>query len=1096
MNMTSLLQQTSNTQPESKRATASEGGFQFEIKMAALIGLRGLNRGDDFELSSNIPDAGNFDDIMYKAGDRRYFLQLKHSDVGRCLEVDELTKLLTGCFHSYCNITKAFQDVPIKSEFIIYTNRVLGNDLRLHKKKDTDVDVIFKTSESQVFIFTPDKNKDRDVYTLLKNSVEESKKHMVWDFLNKLIMATGQKGHREIEALIINELKDEDTFQDKTVQYKTLLHHFKTLIENWWRKQKTEIMTPEVLKKWLQRAKTEYFTHSINCLYQIYKEKFLKTNIKCFGEEVSRLQTELSNKRAVHLRSDALTLCSILLMECVLKPKGIFVTFELLQSNKNMLLHAWLGGHWEWLIVFCDSTVEQSDISSTCLDISEEITRDPSSKRVIILTACSVPQITDFVPIEHEFKFEHLAKKLQEMLLDKQIDFQGSKVTMRRILQRHGNVQHVLGPELVTDMINEGPAVKIGGCLQRKPERYISRVFKKNIWFSLDTLKKRHTYPDVFAVSGMEKNELINNVPSEEEVGEFQFEEDYVIENSTQNYDVPENRFILLKGRDLRTSFPKLCEIYSRKTLHWLKYKEGKLLWIKTQGDIRNLLKCIDDETTGRDKGVLIKCMKSGSCEFQENSIWDFSERTVLVVAEPGMGKSSTTTQVAWNTKLADPTSWVVRINWNDHTRKLQEINAATFNFNSLVEFLCSAAFPESKYTDINRILLKQALQNSGNITVLMDGFDEISPTHADKAAVILSQLMNTKVGRVWVTSRPVQKERLERTLSVIAFSMKKLSCKSQEKMFWDIWKDSANIKKKVFLNKYVKPILSQANDSVYQRNFTGCPFCFTITVSAYEDCLQKSLKEAGVSLPRNLNFLLLCDKLVTRKLHTYGTDKKREDLTNASVQDDNENLKELTLGNLEKCSLLVTLPSELNRLSDADIKSKIQPFVKRVEEGKDKIGIVMNVVESRPHFVHRSIADYFTARWFSKNFELNRKVLEDVLFGRSNGIVRNIFDRILARDCPLHCAVLDWNTENVEDRLKSVSDVNDVDSGGRNALHLIAAHGPSNKYLCREITNSLLKGGVTVDTKDKVLNWTPLQYATQTGNKIVEQLLSGLTVR
>ena len=146
----------------------------------------------------------------------------------------------------------------------------------------------------------------------------------------------------------------------------------------------------------------------------------------------------------------------------------------------------------------------------------------------------------------------------------------------------------------------------------------------------------------------------------------------------------------------------------------------------------------------------------------------------MLVVAEPGMGKSSTTTQVAWNTKERDPRSWVVRINWNDHTRKLQEIHAATFNFDSLVKFLCSTAFPESKYTDINRNLLKQALQNSGNITVLMDGFDEICPTHMHKAAVTVSELMNTKVERVWVTSRPVQKERLENELSVITFSMKK----------------------------------------------------------------------------------------------------------------------------------------------------------------------------------------------------------------------------------------------------------------------------------------------------------------------------------
>jgi hypothetical protein len=51
--------------------SVKDGGHQFEMKMAALIGLRGLQRGDNFELSSNIENAGNFDDLVYTAGGRR-----------------------------------------------------------------------------------------------------------------------------------------------------------------------------------------------------------------------------------------------------------------------------------------------------------------------------------------------------------------------------------------------------------------------------------------------------------------------------------------------------------------------------------------------------------------------------------------------------------------------------------------------------------------------------------------------------------------------------------------------------------------------------------------------------------------------------------------------------------------------------------------------------------------------------------------------------------------------------------------------------------------------------------------------------------------
>jgi hypothetical protein len=244
--------------------------------------------------------------------------------------------------------------------------------------------------------------------------------------------------------------------------------------------------------------------------------------------------------------------------------------------------------------------------------------------------------------------------------------------------------------------------------------------------------------------------------------------------------------------------------------------------------------------------------MKSGSCEVDEESIWDLCERTVLVVAEPGMGKSSTTTHVAWHTKLADPTSWVVRTNWNDHTRELQEINRATFNLDTLAEFLCSAAFPDSKYTDINRSLLKQALQSTGNVTVLMNGFDEISPTYADKAAAILSTLMNTKVGRVWVTSRPGEKDILENMLSVTAFSMKKLSYTSQKEMLLNHWLPKVNgYKDKIYLARFINTSLLFVYELYDDKVFTGTPVYVKMIATALKVMLERELETGDLIVPK-----------------------------------------------------------------------------------------------------------------------------------------------------------------------------------------------------------------------------------------------------
>jgi len=202
-----------------------------------------------------------------------------------------------------------------------------------------------------------------------------------------------------------------------------------------------------------------------------------------------------------------------------------------------------------------------------------------------------------------------------------------------------------------------------------------------------------------------------------------------------------------------------------------------------------------------------------------------------------------------------------------------------------------------------------------------MDGFDEISSIHVHKAAVILSELMKTKVERVWVTSRPVQRERLEKELSVISFSMTKLSYESQIQLLSGIWKERANGDKEKFLDAYVKKLLWQANQSAYHSNFTGSPLYIIIIARTFEENLEKSLNIAKITLPGKLDLLELYDKCTERKIHIYETEKKKVDLTNASVQDDHGRFKKIYTRNLGKCSLLVTMSSELNPISDAEIK-------------------------------------------------------------------------------------------------------------------------------------------------------------------------------
>ncbi len=98
------------------------------------------------------------------------------------------------------------------------------------------------------------------------------------------------------------------------------------------------------------------------------------------------------------------------------------------------------------------------------------------------------------------------------------------------------------------------------------------------------------------------------------------------------------------------------------------------------------------------------------------------------------MGKSTVLTKLAEKTKKSDPSLWVVRINLNDHTKNLSEVN---FNNNKdqTINFLLDIV---DLKTPLEKELFKRRVGNQGKIALLFDGFDEISPMYKDKVIELL----------------------------------------------------------------------------------------------------------------------------------------------------------------------------------------------------------------------------------------------------------------------------------------------------------------------------------------------------------------------
>jgi ankyrin repeat protein len=256
---------------------------------------------------------------------------------------------------------------------------------------------------------------------------------------------------------------------------------------------------------------------------------------------------------------------------------------------------------------------------------------------------------------------------------------------------------------------------------------------------------------------------------------------------------------------------------------------------------------------------------------------------------------------------------------------------------------------------------------------------------------------------------------------------------------------------------------------------------------TAYELDIRRWIRLGFPRQPWEIDLVCLCDKFVDSKLHISLTEEERVDITNDGILDNHERLKEIILEDFERCALVATLPSPiLELLHDKKIQEQVQTFLVKVQAGNVKTGIVMNVVEGKPQFMHRTFAEYFAARWFSKNFESNRSFLEQIFFDRRYRVLRDMFDRMLAKGCPLHCAVLNRDSGSVETLLQEGWDVSAVDSGGRTVMHIIATR--SKEF--PDITDLLLNYEASLDRSDCVLQWTPLQYAIKSEDWAFVELL------
>jgi len=190
-----------------------------------------------------------------------------------------------------------------------------------------------------------------------------------------------------------------------------------------------------------------------------------------------------------------------------------------------------------------------------------------------------------------------------------------------------------------------------------------------------------------------------------------------------RNVKPEEVRYIILGNKNPENKFRELKELC--RNVHWIHAEKGSFLWRDTNGNIDIIRRYIDNT----------KCEKYDDMK----SVVENNDRTMLSVAEQGMRKSTFLSYMSHEIKKRKPSVWVLRINLNEHTNKFEDTDFENGFIDKCKTFLWSAAHsPEPDALEVTQEIFLQALEQTGKMVIILDGFDEIIPDYSSKVEMLI----------------------------------------------------------------------------------------------------------------------------------------------------------------------------------------------------------------------------------------------------------------------------------------------------------------------------------------------------------------------
>jgi hypothetical protein len=296
----------------------------------------------------------------------------------------------------------------------------------------------------------------------------------------------------------------------------------------------------------------------------------------------------------------------------------------------------------------------------------------------------------EFVTKVEQLTWSDLTSSSQEKLLETSVKFQGANISLEEIVSAEFAVQNVL---------------PLGALLEEKELK------------TADPVPNSNGYDERYYIGRtlLHQKAIKREIFSDEDV-----KEKYVfLATSEQEYK-------------------QLCQLYPKRIVHWLeKDKSGKLFWQQSQGSLEILRRYIDTDSshtyTADDIDMLME-----QAELQS---------VVLISDTAGMGKSTVLTHLSKQIKQKFPVKWLVRIDLNDHTDALKALKQEQIDKEKVIEFVLEKLLKLKPGVEME--LFKKCFEQKQKVrtVIMLDGFDEISPSYKETVIDLLQAVRQTAVG-------------------------------------------------------------------------------------------------------------------------------------------------------------------------------------------------------------------------------------------------------------------------------------------------------------------------------------------------------------